>query len=39
MNINRELGFVERLAKSVRQSTHPAIDRQREDSNGIGKNR
>ena len=31
MNVNRELGFAERLAKSVRQSMHPTIDRQRED--------
>ena len=37
MNINRKLGFAERLAKSVRLFAHPAIDEQREDVMGIGE--
>ena len=39
MNVNRELSFAERLAKSRRQSVHSAIDRQIEDSNGHKQNR
>ena len=31
MNINKEVSFAKCLAKSVRQSTHPATDRQIED--------
>ena len=38
MNVNRELGFAERLAKSVRSSMHLAINRQIEDTvKGVNK--
>ena len=39
MNVNRELSFAEHLAKSVRPSTHPAVNRQIKDSKGQKQNR
>ena len=35
MNVNKELDFVERFAKSVRLFVHPVIDRKREYRNGL----
>ena len=40
MNINKELGFAECFARSVRLFAHPrpAIDKQREDNKGHRQN-